>query len=83
MARKRGTMKQKRKQQRKRQASPPRNDDATAHWLTPAVWNRRCALCEKTGSVAYRHSDQSSLCELCLERLGIEPRESRRWKRAK
>ena len=51
------------------------------HWLTPAVWGRRCDGCGHKGSVAYRHFDQSSLCELCLEQLGIEARESRAWRR--
>ena len=56
---------------------------AMVHWLTPGVLNRTCEGCGQNGGcVAYRHFDQSTLCDLCLEQLGITPLESKAWKRA-
>jgi hypothetical protein len=82
MGRKRGTLKRKTREQRKRPRQGAESHADEAHWLTLAVYERQCDSCGRKGSIAYRHSDQSSLCELCLERLGIEPLESRGWRAA-
>lgn len=78
MARRRGT-----KGKQKPRSAPALSSEPApeAHWLTPGVWNRRCAGCGIKGCEVYRHSDQSALCGLCVERLGIVPLESKAWRR--
>jgi len=80
------TTKQKRAKNRKRQrtttvsiessTSPHDVLDSTVYWATPRVWSRRCGVCGRKGSEAYRHLDQSSLCGVCVEQLGVRVRES-------
>jgi len=84
------TAKQKRAANRKRQrierqarASSTRVQTTDpVYWATPKVWSRRCDVCGCKGSEVYRHCDQSSLCGVCVERLGAEVRESRAARRA-
>jgi hypothetical protein len=87
---KRANIKQANRRNRQRQRRPrnssapkPTPIDPEPHWLTPTVWTQRCTVCERKGSIAYRHSDQATLCALCLEQLGIQARESRAWRAAR
>lgn len=52
---------------------------AGAYWLTPKAWRKRCSHCGHEGSVAYRPRDRKSVCVECVERLGINARESKSW----
>jgi hypothetical protein len=40
----------------------------------------RCHNCGNLGSIAYRNIDQKTLCECCVEHLGVEARESKAWR---
>lgn len=80
-------LKRKRRANRERQRTPApqparQAEDVESHWLTPNVQTRRCDCCGGKGCIAYRHSDRSTLCEVCILQLGITPRVSRAWKRA-
>jgi hypothetical protein len=52
------------------------------YYLTPKAWRRSCdrSGCDER-AVAYRPFDRSYVCESCIERLGINARESKaRWR---
>jgi hypothetical protein len=59
-----------------------RNVEKTSHryWLTPKAWRHRCSHCGNAGSVAYRPVDGKSACGECIDRLGIQARESESWR---
>lgn len=59
-----------------------RQRDRTAHryYLTPRLWNRPCSHCPAPSSIAYRVKGRATACADCIERLGIEARESEAWR---
>ena len=67
---------------RVRERTPAPVPSDLTYWLTVFSTGAHCADCGNGpyDVLAYRHTDQHALCQLCWERLGIEPKESRRYK---
>lgn len=50
------------------------------YWLTIFKNGSRCSNCGNAGTVlAYRHADQDTLCQACVERMGIQAKPSKRY----
>jgi hypothetical protein len=69
-----------REQRRLRAAKTRGRKLANTYWLTPKAWNKDRSHCGQRGSIAYRPSGRTYACSACVERLGIEARESASWR---
>lgn len=49
---------------------------ARHYWITPKAHRRRCSHCGTATAIAIRPSDQKASCAGCIDRLGINARES-------
>jgi hypothetical protein len=58
----------------------PRAKARRHYWLTPKAWNKRCSHCGAEQSVAVRPADHRHACGACIERVGINARESKAWR---
>lgn len=66
--------------------APHRVTEVVAWWWTPAYGGSTCSDCgervAKGSALAFNFGTQQTLCEVCVDAQGLQPRPSKKWLRA-